>query len=253
MEFWTITHLLTIIPSFIIMIFISLIMRYFLINKPLEKRMIPIKIISVIIIIIEIGKQIYSISIGYNLYHIPLHFCSIFLYVLPLMAFYKGKHLDHVRSLACSTMTALLIGMLIIPSVIYSESRIKSFFTDYLSFHTVFFHNLVIFSLFITYFLDLHKPNGTKQETCFISLFGLGFVVLAATFSHILQTNFSNFLYTTVGFMNDLVIRLKEIYGTTIINIIYTISISILHILLMILTNYIYLLICKLKPVKSNK
>ena len=128
MGFWTFEHVVTVIPTFAIFILFSLLMRRLLLKRSYAARMLPIRIIAVIIVFIEIGKQICSAARGYDLFHIPLHFCSIFLYVLPLMAFYKGKYEEKVRSVATSTMTALFIGMLIIPGVIYGGDRISAFF-----------------------------------------------------------------------------------------------------------------------------
>lgn len=244
MGLWTYEHAITIFPTFFIMLIFSILMRRLLINKPYEIRMLPIKIISVIIVVIEIGKQWYSASIGYDLYHIPLHFCSIFVYVLPLMAFYRGKYQENVRSVACSTMTALLLGMFTMPSVIYSAERFANFFTDYLAFHTVFFHNLVILALFLTFSLDLHKPRGNRGEILFITAFGVVFVLIASTMSHVLQTNYSNFLRSTVGIVAELSKTVELAIGELPTTIIYTVTLGVLHVLLIVITNYLFLLSC---------
>lgn len=244
MGLWSYEHLITIPLTFAVMIALSLLLRLWLLGKDYETRMLPLKIIAVIIVVIEIGKQICSFARGYNLYHIPLHFCSIFLYIIPLFAFYRGKYRESVASVATSTMTALFIGMLAIPAVIYGADRIPTFFTDYLSFHTVFFHNLVIFAFLLTIALDLHKPTGKKGESLFIAAFGAVFVAVAASASHILQTNFSNFLNSTVGFIKEITDNLALAIGEIPTKIIYTITLALLHIALMVLANYIYLLIC---------
>ena len=118
MGFWTRAHILTVLPAFAAMLVLALLMRKWLLKKPYETRMIPIKIISIVILLIEVGKQAVSVSCGYDLYHLPLHFCSIFVYVLPLFAFYRGKGQEKIRSVASAAMLSLFIGMLIIPNVI---------------------------------------------------------------------------------------------------------------------------------------
>lgn len=253
MDFWTHEHLVTLIPTLIFMILASLLMRKLLINKPYRVRMIPIQVMAVLIIILEIGKQTFSILNGYDLYHIPLHFCSIFIYVLPLMAFYRGKGEDGVRSVACSAMLSLFFGMLIIPNVIYSNSNILSFFDNYFSFHTVFFHNLVIFALFTAIALDLHKPSGKPKEVLFIFIFASSFVILAGSASYLLDTNFSNFLYSTVGLVKELTEKMKLAIGETLTAVIYTSTLAILHILLLIIANYLFLLICSLTKRKDKE
>ena len=258
MGFWTKAHLVTVLPAFVAMLVIALLMRKWLLKKPYETRMIPIKIISVIILLIEVGKQAVSVARGYDPYHLPLHFCSIFVYVLPLFAFYRGKGKEKAASVACASMIALFIGMLIIPNVIYTDARIETFFEDYLSFHTVFFHNLVIFALFLSLLLDLHRPSGKRAEVIFAALFGLAFSLIAAAASHLLQTNFSNFLYSTVSIMKDLTDKVRAALGDAKTTVIYTSALSALIVLLMIVTNYIYLALCIAKDklacvIRSNK
>ena len=253
MGLWTYEHAVTVLPTFVLMIIIAVVMRKLLINKPFETRMLPVKIIAVIIVIIEIGKQIHSYFIGYDLYHIPLHFCSIFLYVLPLMAFYRGKHQNEVRSFASSAMTALLLGMIVMPDIIYKNTRILTFFTDYLAFHTIFFHNLVIFAFFIVFALDLHKPSGDKKEVAVITLSTSLFVAVSASASHLLNTNFANFLRSTVDFIYELTEELKLLAGETVTTAIYTVTLALLHILLLIVTDYLFLLLCICKEKISSR
>ena len=217
MSLWTKEHLITVIPTFSAFFIIAVILRKLLINKSLKTRMIPIKIIAVIILVLEIIKQFYSIKIGYNYFYLPLHFCSIFVYFLPLMAFYRGKGSSAINSLTCSALLSLTIGMLVMPQIIYSKYRFLTLFSDYYSFHTVFFHNLVVFAFFIVVALDLHKPSGTKKELLFISLFASCYNVVSATFAHLLQVNFSNFLFSNIDFVYDFVIKLKTIVGDVFI------------------------------------
>ncbi len=257
MGLWTTEHLVTILPTFAVMILVSIFMRKLLINKSYEVRMIPIKVIAIILVLIEIGKQVCSAVQGYDLYHITLHFCSMFVYVLPLFAFYRGKGEKNVRSITCAAMTSLFFGMIVMPDVIYSSEKIATFFSDYLAFHTVFFHNLVIFALFLTLALDLHRPSGSRGEVRFVIMFTSVFVAIAASASYILQTNYSNFLYSTVGIVKTLTESVKLSIGEVPTKIIYTATLAVLHIILLVLTYYIYLTLCiakeKLSAIIKNK
>lgn len=244
MEFWTYEHICTVIPTFIIMLFIALMLRKLLINEPLEFRMLPIKIIAIIILILEIVKQAYSLKIGYDLYHIPLHFCSMFVYVLPLLAFYRGKLQSEIHSFACAAMTALFVGMLVMPNIIYENTRLYTFFTDFFSFHTVFFHNIVIFAFLLTITLNLHVPTGNKKEVGIIALLGAIFAATSATASHLLDTNFSTFLYTSIDFIEQTVEKLRMTIGDLETTILYTVALSILIIIFIIICNYLFRLLC---------
>ena len=85
MGLWTPEHAATLLPAVVVMIAISLLLRKWLINKSFETRMIPVKVIAVLLLLLELGKQAVSISRGYDLYHLPFHFCSLFLFMMPAM------------------------------------------------------------------------------------------------------------------------------------------------------------------------
>lgn len=247
MGFWTHEHVISIIPTFILMLVFAIVLRKLLINKSYETRMLPIKLIAVILVIIEILKQVISYRRGYNLFHLPLHFCSIFVYVMPLMAFCRGKHQGRIRTIASAAMQALFVGMLIIPNLIYLGSEIPDFFKDFFSFHTVFFHNLVMLAYFLTITLDLHKPEGSKKETLFVTEFGLGFVAIVATMAHVLDTNFSQFLKASADFIDETVKSMELSLGVTPTHIIYVATLAVLHLILLVVANFLFLLICKIK------
>ena len=91
MELWSSAHVKTLLPALAVMLILSIILRILLRKKDLKIRMIPVQIIAVLLLLLEVGKQAVSFSRGYDLYHIPLHFCSLLLFTLPAMAFYKGE------------------------------------------------------------------------------------------------------------------------------------------------------------------
>ena len=91
MGFWTYKHFITLVPAVICMIVITFVLNRLLRDKPLKIRMIPFQIIAFILVVSEIIKQVISIRNGYDLYHIPLHVCSLFVILIPLMAFYDKK------------------------------------------------------------------------------------------------------------------------------------------------------------------
>ena len=91
MALWTKTHALSLLPAVAVMLLLTGLLRYYLGRKPLHIRIIPLQVVAVLLFLLEIGKQALSFRNGYDLYHIPLHFCSLFIFMLPLAAFYRGK------------------------------------------------------------------------------------------------------------------------------------------------------------------
>ena len=58
---------------------VLIVLRLTLGKKDLKIRMIPFQILAVFIVLLEVGKQAVSLKLGYNPYHLPFHFCSLFL------------------------------------------------------------------------------------------------------------------------------------------------------------------------------
>lgn len=245
MELWTKEHFWQLVPSVIVMIIIALVLNKFIGNKPLKIRMIPFQILAVLLFISEIGKQVISFSRGYNLYHIPLHVCSLFIPLIPLMAFYNGKHREAVRTITCSVTMALMMFMAIYPNLIYGSWNITNFFNDYFDFHTVFYHNVVIFEFILIIVLRLHHI-GEGKHVRNMALLGVGFSAVAGTMSQILKTNYANFYTCNIGPINDFVNTIKDALGYTVGQTIYVIILGILHVLFFIGCYYLYRAIDKL-------
>ena len=242
---WTFEHFLAIVPAFVIMVVIALVLRKFLIDKPLHIRMIPFQVCTVILLILEVIKQI--VSIGYNgeiyrLYSLPFHVCSLFLFLFPLMSFYKGKYSDVINTLACTISGALTIFMFILPTMLYPVNEIVEWNTNYLYFHTVFFHNLVLFMFILIVALKLHTPQK-KSYLKEVVVFAYFYCMHAVAFSYLLQTNFSNFYSCNMPGIDGIVAAIKTATNDIIGQAVYVFVLIGLHIGFFILSYYVYKLI----------
>ena len=228
MQLWTYEHAVTLLPSVAVMVAVAYILRYFLGNKPLSIRLIPIQVISVILIAIEVGKQIDSFANGYDLYRIPLHFCSLVLFMLPIMAFYEGKHQARIMGITSSLCFSVLILMLIYPSLIYSDSDVRDFFSSYIAFHTVTFHTLVLFAAILIVALDLYVPPKGVRKT--ILLFIVVYCVIASVMAQLLETNFNNFYSCNVPPLETVRVNMQSILGYGLTQFIYVLIVTLLDI-----------------------
>ena len=228
MELWTPEHINTLLPALAVMIVISLGLRLLLGNKSWKVRMIPIQVIACLLLLLEVGKQAVSFSRGYDLYHLPFHFCSLFLLVLPMMAFYRGKKQDTVNAISAAVCTSLLLLMLIYPNLIYSAGNIQEFFTDYLSFHTVAFHNLVMLASILIIALQLHTPQP-KGEPKSVLLFVGGFCVVSASMAQILKTNYANFYSCNIAPLEAIRVSLQDVLGYGFTQLLYVLIVSALN------------------------
>ena len=228
MELWSPAHIKTLLPAMGVMLLLSILLRVLLGKKDLKIRMIPVQIIAVILLALEVGKQVVSFSRGYDLYHIPLHFCSILLFTLPAMAFYNGKYVQQVRAVGTAICGAIFWLTAIYPCLIYSAGNIEGFFTNYLDAHTVLFHNLAMLAFMLIIALDLHAP-AAKGEHKLIIVFLTAFCVIAAVASQLLQTNYAGFYHCNVPPIEEFRLMLQPIIGYWPAQLIYICGLTAVH------------------------
>lgn len=213
MGLWTLTHLYQILPTFIIFAVISAVAAVTLGKCRRSLRYIPLQAIAVILLVMEVGKQIYSCRSGsYDLYSLPFHYCSLFLYLLPFHAFYRGKHSHFTDAAAFGCLSSLVLDMILMPDVIYSAGNITGYFESYGSFHTVTFHNLVVLYFMLTVALGLYELR-TKHDMKVMGIFLAVYVVIATTLSYSLKVNFHNLYQCNIPFLENVRLAMIDKVG----------------------------------------
>lgn len=250
MELWTKEHAVTLLPALAIMIVIALILRRTVGDRDDKVRMIPFHVLSILLIALEIGKQVESLRRGYDLYHLPFHFCSLFIFVLPFMSLYKGKHVQTVRSIAASLCTSVFLLMMIYPSLIYSAWNISTFFSDPFSFHTVLFHNLVLLAFLLFPALGVCEPNGKGQWKALL-LFTVCFCAVSATMAQLLQTNYNNFYTCNIPPLEELRLSVQGSLGYGLTQTLYVAAVTVLDIIFVQLCYRLFRFIQNIVPNKK--
>lgn len=199
---WTMLHFKTIIPTFLVMFGIAFFLARLFRNETEFVKLLPIRIIAIIIIFLEIMKQYLSIKQGYTLYHLPFHFCSMFVFLFPLFAFVKGRYKEHVRIITLISCTLLFAFMIIMPNTIYAPEDITLFLKDFFSFHTVFFHNIVIFGFFYIVNIKLYSLDLKRDLKTILIVFPL-YGSVACVMSNMMKVNFNSFYYCQIPFIED--------------------------------------------------
>ena len=175
-------------------------------------KLLPLRIITVLLLILEVGKQIASFDGGYNMYSLPFHYCSLFLYLLPFHSFYNGKYKKNFDSAAFGCLASLFLFMIAIPAVVYGEGAIKSFTDNFMEFHTVAFHNLVCLYFLITVALGLYTFEP-RRDLSVMAVFLAGYVIIATVLSHTLEVNFHNLYRCNIEFIEQVRLKLVESIG----------------------------------------
>lgn len=252
MQFWTYLHFITYIPSLLFMIVCAGILRKLLLKRDEKIRLIPIQILAVLLVLIEIGKQALSIKKGYDLYHLPFHFCSMFIFFIPLSAFCRGKLKRFLLSFTTYISSTLFLFMLVCPAYTYSETRIANFFSDYFSFHTVIFHDIAIFVFLLIVALDIYQPD-TKFDlkSAFISL--AVFCLIGAVMSQIFETNYNNFYSCSAEVVDNVRLAMIDSLGYAAGQTIYVLGVSAVNLLFSCASYFIYRLLCGLLGAFKHK
>lgn len=250
MELWTYEHKITLIPALTVMLILAAVLRLTLGKKDLKIRMIPFQIFACVIVLLEIGKQAVSYSKGYDLYHLPFHFCSLFIFMLPLMAFYKGKHRQTVTAITAAISGAMFLLMLIYPNLIYGAWNIRDYFKGFLDFHTVTFHNVVMLEFLLIVALDLHTP-APKGETLKTVWFTTGFCVVSASMAHLLKTNYANYYTCNIPPLEAVRQSVQSAIGALPATLLYVLIVSALNIVFVMGSYWFYRLVRRLLAGKS--
>lgn len=232
---WSENHIKTLLPSLAVMLVLGLVLRLLLIKKSEKIRMIPFQVCAVFIAVMEVFKQVNSFRNGYDLYHIPLHFCSLFIFALPLMGFYFGKYKNEVRAITATLCASLFVLMMICPNVIYSGDAIAGTFRTFSDFHTTSFHTVVTFAFVLIVALDLHKPNPKKEMRVIWPTIAI-FCAVASVMAQVLQTNFHNFLRCNLPPIEEMHLAWCEAMGYAAGHLLY--------VLVMIVINLVGVWIC---------
>lgn len=230
MELWTKEHAITVLPALAGMLILCAVLRITLLKKDLETRMLPLKILGVLIVLLEIGKQAVSFAQGYDLYHIPLHYCSLFIFMIPVMAFYRGKHQDKVGGITAALCGAEFLMMIIYPNLIYGAWNVQAYFKEYFDFHTVTVHLLIMLGFLLIPTLNLHTP-AKKGEQKAIIIFMLCYCAVAATAAQLLEVNYNNFYQCNIPPLESLRQAVEAVTGTVVAKIFYVLCVTVMDLL----------------------
>lgn len=243
--FWTPLHAYTLIPEFIVFIALAFALSRVLKNKDYETQLLPLKICTALLLLLEVAKQIMGIATGYSTYWIPLHFCSLFLYFHPLACFYKGKHRDKFLLIAGVVSTCLFLFMAVYPNLIYSDDAIRSMWNyltgrggSFFDLHTVLFHGIALFTFFLFVFQGLAKFNAKKDVLLVTVTYGI-YCLFVGPFAQLIDTNFNNFVHSNAPFLEDIRLKIIESTGAFLGQTIYVVMISVGTILVPLLAYFV--------------
>ena len=88
---YTKAELVVLSVSLLVIIGISVALRCVLKNKSEKAKQIPFFVITIILLVLEVIKQVLAMQGGYSIGALPMHFCSTYFVWFSLANFTKGK------------------------------------------------------------------------------------------------------------------------------------------------------------------
>lgn len=196
-----------------VIVLISVFIGIFLRKKSDKIKQIPFLVITILLLGMEVAKQILAAVNGYSLWTVPLHFCSTYFIWFSIAHFSKGKFSQGMRTVAFVASFYLVAMFYFNPQSIIGSAT-SDLFGSFGNFHTFTFHHLVIlyFCLRVA-LLDFEFKFKYLIYWCISMVVYFGTAVLCA---HLMNVNFMNILTSNIPFMESLRLSIGQV-GYTII------------------------------------
>lgn len=140
---WSSSDKIAIPIALLTIVGVAILLNFLLKNKSEKVRHIPLMAISVALVLLEVVKQIYLLATNtYQLWNIPVHFCSFIVVIIALAEFLPKKLAKYLDIPSCVFSILALLLLLAYPRSIISNSS-SAIFKNFANFHAFFFHILV--------------------------------------------------------------------------------------------------------------
>ncbi|GHV11934.1 hypothetical protein FACS1894219_03910 [Clostridia bacterium] len=172
----------------------AFLVKRFLKNKSERAANTPFAVIAVLLLAMEAAKQIYSLSVGYDLYYIPLQICSLFMICYPIAAFCKGKLQAYGQCMSLCLGCSASFAQIFLSQILTRDYIFKLFTPEAVPFHyfTVAYHHLIVLNFVLMIVLRPYKPN--KRDIIPTVIFYAVFMVISCIFANVLHTNYSGYI-----------------------------------------------------------
>lgn len=249
------SDIIALIGGIIIIVVISILLKKFLGNKGEKVKKIPLQVLAVIIVLLEIAKQIYYFikfkQTGvFDKYVLPIHFCSLFIILFPFVQFTKKKYADFLRPMPMCYAVIMALMLYINPHALLGNAC-SNIFANFHNFHTYAFHHVVLAYFAFSIALDDYTPHKNDWIKCLI---GAGIYALyAVPLAYLLNTNYVNILSSAFGPLESIRLSMVNDIGYVLAQIIYDLIMAVVASLTLFLISKCYYLIYKKVKNKVSK
>lgn len=179
---FTVPHIISLVICLGLIVFFIYLSR----NISEKTLLLVTRIMAIVFIIWEIGKIIFKFYIGdtYLDHWLPLYFCSLFIFALIFLSFFKGSVYKIGEAFLLGGCIVSGLSYLIIPATSLMDFPVYHF----LSIHSMLFHSSMVY-LGIMYIYK-HKIKLSKKDYLYYSVFVGSFIALSLVLNYTLNQNF---------------------------------------------------------------
>lgn len=243
--------------GYAISLFITIVLYKIFGHKDLKTRRIPLFILTMIILLFEIIKQIKNIipglnpatldfkdyGLSFNGYALPFHLCSFFIFFPILALVTKGKVRDFFENITLVWAVAISAFTVLYPQSVYGD-QVREFYNGGNFLHSILFHQSAV--LYLMLVIALRPYDIGLKKSWYVPIGFLVYGVIAIPMAFIFNANYCSILSCDFFPILD---TLRVNYG-------YFVYLPILMIIGMIFGTILYLasvgVMCLRKKIKSE-
>lgn len=187
-------------------------------------------VLSIVLLCLETSKQLfYIITNSYTYYQLPIHFCSIFIFIYPLSYFF-GEKCSKIFKPMSFAFSALVVIMLYINPYSIIGNATSNIFGSFFKFHTFTHHHIIVLYFVLTLVLNNYSP---RLIDCLYNIAGIIFYAsFAIPCAYKFNANYVNILYSPISLLEDFRLTFGQVCYTILLfllGIIAACSITIIY------------------------
>ncbi len=170
----------------------GVVLRIFLRGKSEKVRSVPLKVLAIFIVVLEVCKQIYyNVFEPFTYYILPLHFCSTFIWLMPLAQFTTGRARQFFKPMPICYSLMVIALIYAYPRVLLGNST-ADVFGSFHNLHTLLFHHCMVAYFVFSVLLEDYRPQ--KSDWLPLVLGVVFYALYAVPAAYALNVNYVNIL-----------------------------------------------------------
>lgn len=177
--------------AFLFMLLLTLVLARCLRGCAPRVRALPTAAVAVLLLLLELEKQRRNLTDGFSAYALPFHYCSLFVFFIPLAELGPRRTRAFFRPVAAACALAVTLGIYLTPGSILARTG-ELFFQSFSVFHSYLFHHLVILYLLLT--LALGRVTPRHGDALRAGAVAALYAAVGIPLAFLLDSNYCNFL-----------------------------------------------------------